>query len=84
MPVEALTDRGTVSYAPSGTMFAWLRERRDGRAAPAATLLALGDPTFRQAGANDGGRVVPSSSQTANDRSDELAKREDRRGREAG
>ena len=28
VPVEALTDRFTVSYAPSGTMFAWLQEHR--------------------------------------------------------
>jgi CHAT domain-containing protein/tetratricopeptide (TPR) repeat protein len=56
VPVEALTDRFTVSYAPSGTMFAWLRERRAGRAASAATLLALGDPAFRPAG-DGGGRA---------------------------
>jgi CHAT domain-containing protein/tetratricopeptide (TPR) repeat protein len=56
VPVEALTDQFTVSYAPSGTMFAWLRERRAGRAAPAATLLALGDPAYRPAG-DGGGRA---------------------------
>jgi CHAT domain-containing protein/tetratricopeptide (TPR) repeat protein len=46
VPLEALTDRFTVSYAPSGTMFAWLAERRPGRRATAANLLALGDPEF--------------------------------------
>ncbi len=50
IPVEAFTDRVTVSYAPSGTMFAWLRERRAAREVPAATLFALGDPAFRPAG----------------------------------
>jgi CHAT domain-containing protein/tetratricopeptide (TPR) repeat protein len=44
--VEAVTDKLTVSYAPSGTLFAWLQEQRARRAAPAASLLALGDPTF--------------------------------------
>jgi CHAT domain-containing protein/tetratricopeptide (TPR) repeat protein len=51
VPVGVLTDRYTVSYAPSATLFAWLRERR--RAAPGpgtATLLAVGDPAFGPAG----------------------------------
>ncbi len=55
LPNEALAHRVTVSYAPSGTLFAWLQEGRDGRRAPAATLLALGDPAFRPAG--DSGRA---------------------------
>jgi CHAT domain-containing protein/tetratricopeptide (TPR) repeat protein len=61
VPVEALTDQFTVSYAPSGTMFAWLLERRPaaGRKAP-ASLLALGDPEFQPArdgrGPGSGGR----------------------------
>lgn len=48
IPVEALTDRYTISYAPSGTMYAWLREQgRSGEARPEGTgLLALGDPVF--------------------------------------
>jgi CHAT domain-containing protein len=46
VPVDALTDRFTVSYAPSGTMFAWLAERRVARRATTANLLALGDPQF--------------------------------------
>jgi tetratricopeptide (TPR) repeat protein len=51
VPVEALTDEYTVSYAPSGTMFAWLREKkqearaRGGQDDPPA-LLAVGDPAF--------------------------------------
>jgi CHAT domain-containing protein len=49
--VEAVTDRYAVSYAPSGTLFAWLREkRRPGPAAGAATLLAVGDPAFGPVG----------------------------------
>lgn len=53
IPVEALTDRFTVSYAPSATTFAWLRERR-GKAASrdggtlGRTLLAVGDPNFQR------------------------------------
>jgi CHAT domain-containing protein/tetratricopeptide (TPR) repeat protein len=53
VPVEALTDEYTVSYAPSGTMYAWLTERRhEGTQAHkdegVGTLLALGDPVFAQ------------------------------------
>ena len=56
VPVEALVaawaDRPhplTVSYAPSGTLFAWLQQRRPadaGRRAAPRRLLALGDPVF--------------------------------------
>jgi len=53
IPVEALTDEYTVSYAPSGTMFAWLREREAGTAGggggKVSPLLALGDPVFTRA-----------------------------------
>jgi CHAT domain-containing protein/tetratricopeptide (TPR) repeat protein len=51
IPVQALTDQYTISYAPSGTIFAWLQEAKQ-RAARAANrpgpprLLALGDPVF--------------------------------------
>ena len=48
VPVDALpgaADRFVVSYAPSGTMFAWLREHRVQRG-PRPGLLALGDPAF--------------------------------------
>jgi hypothetical protein len=44
VPVEALTDRYTVSYAPSATVFARLRQKHRPLASP--TLLALGDPNF--------------------------------------
>jgi len=55
IPLETLTDRYTVSYVPSGTMFAKLREKRDkdlasgGRKSSDASLLALGDPVFQPA-----------------------------------
>jgi tetratricopeptide (TPR) repeat protein len=44
VPVEALADRYTVSYVPSGTVFARLRQKH--RALETPALLALGDPTF--------------------------------------
>jgi hypothetical protein len=54
VPVEALIEaqpkdalQYTVSYAPSGTMFAWLQERRPkdrGPGSKSPRLLALGDP----------------------------------------
>ncbi len=46
IPIEALSDRYRVSYAPSSTVFAWLHQQR--RPAGACRLLALGDPTFRR------------------------------------
>jgi CHAT domain-containing protein len=46
IPLEALTDKYIVSYAPSGTMLAWLQEHRPKQAAAGAKLLALGDPEF--------------------------------------
>jgi tetratricopeptide (TPR) repeat protein len=48
IPIEALLapdDTRTVSYAPSGTVFKYLREQR--RSAPHAGLLALGDPVYK-------------------------------------
>jgi CHAT domain-containing protein len=50
IPVEALTDRWTVSYAPSGTTYAWLKGNRSdpGRETSAARLLGLGDPAFQR------------------------------------
>jgi CHAT domain-containing protein/tetratricopeptide (TPR) repeat protein len=52
IPVEALIEARadkqpplTVSYAPSGTMFAWLQEQRRKPRGP-ARLLAVGDPAF--------------------------------------
>jgi len=50
VPVEALPDvaeRFVVSYAPSGTMYTWLRQQRAGRPAPAANFLGVGDPAFQ-------------------------------------
>ena len=48
IPIETLTNRYSISYAPSGTMFAWLQERKAvvGSDPQAANLLALGDPSF--------------------------------------
>ncbi len=44
VPVEVLTERYRVSYAPSGSVFARLRGKHRPLADP--TLLALGDPNF--------------------------------------
>jgi CHAT domain-containing protein/tetratricopeptide (TPR) repeat protein len=51
IPLEALTDKFTVSYAPSGTMFAWLQEHRPaaGREALPKNLLGLADPALEPA-----------------------------------
>jgi tetratricopeptide (TPR) repeat protein len=49
--IEALTDRYTISYVPSGTLFARLREQRRAPAEPASTsprLLAVGAPNFQR------------------------------------
>src|SRR5262249_55129804 len=56
IPLQVLTEEVhpghyVVSYAPSGTMFAWLREKRTAeardRSAPlSTTILAVGDPVF--------------------------------------
>jgi tetratricopeptide (TPR) repeat protein len=48
-PLDALVgDRWTVSFAPSASLFAWLRERepRPATIAGEPVVLALGDPTF--------------------------------------
>jgi CHAT domain-containing protein len=52
VPVEALSDQFTVSYAPSGTVCAWLAEkhkdhRSDRIPGTVPKLLALGDPVFQ-------------------------------------
>jgi CHAT domain-containing protein len=48
IPIDALTDRYRVSYAPSGTVFAWLQEERLPNAgANSAGLLALSHPDLR-------------------------------------
>jgi CHAT domain-containing protein/tetratricopeptide (TPR) repeat protein len=54
IPVEILADRYTVSYAPSGTLFAWLQEKRSKaehaeRPSRAGSILAVGDPVFEGA-----------------------------------
>jgi CHAT domain-containing protein/Flp pilus assembly protein TadD len=48
IPIESLTSRYSISYAPSGTMFAYLQEQaaKGGKQSAAASLLALGDPAF--------------------------------------
>ena len=51
IPIETLTDRYSISYAPSGTLYAYLQEQRasaesTGRLRDPARLLALGDPVF--------------------------------------
>jgi CHAT domain-containing protein len=48
IPVEILADQYLVSYAPSGTMFAWLQERKAQASTPGSRsdLLAVGDPIF--------------------------------------
>lgn len=50
VPLAALRDEYTVSYAPSGTIYAWLRENRAAfqqrRQRQPVDLLALGDPIF--------------------------------------
>jgi CHAT domain-containing protein/tetratricopeptide (TPR) repeat protein len=48
VPVEVLTGGHRVSYVPSGTVFAGLKQRH--RPLSAASLLALGDPAFRRPG----------------------------------
>jgi tetratricopeptide (TPR) repeat protein/CHAT domain-containing protein len=53
VPVEMLTDQYTISYAPSGTVFAWLQERRkevgsQGKGRKSYSLLALADPVFQR------------------------------------
>jgi tetratricopeptide (TPR) repeat protein len=49
VPVEALTDRFTVSYAPSATLFTRLRQERPARTGT-PRLFAVGDPLFRPPG----------------------------------
>ena len=50
VPVESITDRWTVCYAPSGTMYAWLvgevRADELTQEGNLGRLLALGDPVF--------------------------------------
>jgi CHAT domain-containing protein len=48
IPIEALTDRYQVSYAPSATMYAWLQGQRKVFPPQTGSLLALGDPVFSE------------------------------------
>lgn len=56
VPVETLTDDYVVSYAPSGSVYAWLQEEGDekgkdrGSLASPELLLALGDPVYLEGG----------------------------------
>jgi CHAT domain-containing protein len=67
VPVEALiaarTDQQpdyTISYAPSGTLFAWLQEQRAKRSrAERPRLLALGDPVFAADEATSSAPALP-------------------------
>ncbi len=62
VPVEVLSDTYTISYAPSATMYAWLREKvgtRERESADGLALLALGDPVFASAEAPDMAEVEP-------------------------
>ena len=51
IPVELLTDNYTISYVPSATMYAWLKEtaaeREEKRGNNWPKLLAIGDPIFK-------------------------------------
>jgi CHAT domain-containing protein/tetratricopeptide (TPR) repeat protein len=49
IPIEALTEKYIVSYAPSGTTFTYLR-KHGGRSSSSKNLLALGDPNFQRVG----------------------------------
>ena len=46
IPLEALTSEFEISYAPSGTTFAWLRQKERASKPGPTRLLALGDPVF--------------------------------------
>ena len=62
VPIELLVnDQLTVSYAPSATLFAWLKEQRALRGAPQSAqtgLLAVGDPIFEQHPIPEGGVLI--------------------------
>ncbi|MCI0683959.1 MAG: CHAT domain-containing protein [Gemmataceae bacterium] len=48
VPTETLTDDYTISYAPSGSLHAWLLENRGRVGRGSDSLLALADPVFPQ------------------------------------
>jgi serine/threonine protein kinase/CHAT domain-containing protein/Tfp pilus assembly protein PilF len=68
IPIEVLAERYIVSYAPSGTMFASLREKGARADARPPSIFAVGDPAFQQApppakspqrAASDGAETFP-------------------------
>ena len=59
IPVEVLSDKYTISYAPSGTIFAWLREKEARPKSGVLQLLALGDPTFSEPAKSDSETPAP-------------------------
>jgi CHAT domain-containing protein/tetratricopeptide (TPR) repeat protein len=48
IPLGAVTDDFTVSYAPSGSLYAWLLENRQRNVPAPDSLLALADPVFSE------------------------------------
>lgn len=64
LPLEVLTDELTISYAPSATIYAWLKERSAETAQDSpGELLAVGAPVFGRenepATATDMSRILP-------------------------
>ncbi len=60
MPVSLLAERFTVSYAPSGTVYAHLRQNRDVKKERGVKLLAVAAPLYSNVGAKLGrGEPVP-------------------------
>jgi serine/threonine protein kinase/CHAT domain-containing protein/tetratricopeptide (TPR) repeat protein len=53
IPIEALTEKYAVSYAPSGTTISYLRGRGGRSSSSVRSLLALGDPNFQRAASSD-------------------------------
>jgi CHAT domain-containing protein len=72
VPMEVLTDRFVVSYAPSATAFAWLKEQRAQAGVPGARLLALGDPAF--APPREGGSATQDKAQADGARKEEFVR----------
>ncbi len=72
VPIEVAVDGYAISYAPSATMYAWLREKRnqdreESMDQGVGTLLALGDPVFKQPGTDERTQLpAPPETQRAN------------------
>lgn len=60
LPLSVVTREHTVSYAPSGTLYAWLQERQPSKATP-PVVLTLGAPAFGDSDV----APIPSSGQEA-------------------